>query len=317
MDFVERLGGVIISVTTDGFLTNIEDLEAKVIAKMEESVGEYAGVRELKIKELMAAEKRLKALTNGGAGGSAEGIKMSKKVRDLSKYREGGGDHTPCYLFLEFVKVRRFLTGNPNACALDVKESNPGVGVISWGTRGQLGLNSSLKAATGYQVKVTVTAAELLDKIASGFSSPGKEIGYVQSSLRSGIDVYKRGGHVTSVYRDQVFRLQYDNRRRLSVPENHPTKEILVGGEVVKILDMNDSILLSEPLKDRDDCKILRFISKQAKGGGNYSASTTRSKGTVYKKLIDLGVRQFIRGVYGGTLGIDRGDFPLYKDFLS
>jgi len=40
-------------------------------------------------------------------------------------------------------------------------------------------------------------------------------IEYIQTSLRSALDIVKRGGHVTRKYRDQKFSLLYDNRREI------------------------------------------------------------------------------------------------------
>jgi hypothetical protein len=42
-----------------------------------------------------------------------------------------------------------------------------------------------------------------------------KTLEFVQSRLRSASDIYKKGGHVTMLYRDQVFRMHFDNRRLL------------------------------------------------------------------------------------------------------
>lgn len=47
-----------------------------------------------------------------------------------------------------------------------------------------------------------------------------KEIEYINTSLRSGLDIYKHGGHVTRVYRDQRFRLFNDGRRCIVIPKD-------------------------------------------------------------------------------------------------
>ena len=42
-----------------------------------------------------------------------------------------------------------------------------------------------------------------------------RNIEFIQSSLRSALDIVKYGGHVTKKYKDQKFRLLYDNRREI------------------------------------------------------------------------------------------------------
>lgn len=49
------------------------------------------------------------------------------------------------------------------------------------------------------------------------FFSENKTIEYFQSRLRSAKDVYKNGGHVTMVYKDQQFRMHFYNKRVLEV----------------------------------------------------------------------------------------------------
>ena len=56
---------------------------------------------------------------------------------------------------------------------------------------------------------------ELLTLLEGCLKSEVKTIEYVQSSLRSASEIYKEGGNVTPKYRDQQFRMHYDNRRLL------------------------------------------------------------------------------------------------------
>jgi hypothetical protein len=55
----------------------------------------------------------------------------------------------------------------------------------------------------------------MLKSFISTMKTENKTIEFVQSRLRSASDIYKRGGHVTMVRRDQLFRMHYDNRRQL------------------------------------------------------------------------------------------------------
>jgi hypothetical protein len=58
-----------------------------------------------------------------------------------------------------------------------------------------------------------------------------KEIEYIQTRLRSATDIYKQGGHVTMVYKDQSFRLHYDNKRLLDVSKLKLNEEMLLDSE--------------------------------------------------------------------------------------
>jgi len=39
---------------------------------------------------------------------------------------------------------------------------------------------------------------------------------FIQSSLSSASDIYKKGGHVLQVFKDRRFSLDYDNKRRIT-----------------------------------------------------------------------------------------------------
>ena len=86
-------------------------------------------------------------------------------------------------------------------------------GIISWSTRGQLGLSSPIKAMTGYQA--TLPHLELV-KLVNDKMDSNKQINFVQFSLRSALDIFKDGGMVTPILSERIFNLKYDNRRLLS-----------------------------------------------------------------------------------------------------
>lgn len=88
-------------------------------------------------------------------------------------------------------------------------------GIISWSTRGQLGIGSPLKAMTGYQA--TLPRTELVPLIKTKMEGE-KSIVFVQFSLRSAKDVFKDGGHVTPLLTEKVFNLKFDNRRLITAP---------------------------------------------------------------------------------------------------
>jgi Ni/Co efflux regulator RcnB len=58
----------------------------------------------------------------------------------------------------------------------------------------------------------------MIDVFTETFKSESKTIEYIQSRLRSASDIYKKGGHVTMVYRDQQFRMHFYNKRVLEDP---------------------------------------------------------------------------------------------------
>jgi len=91
-----------------------------------------------------------------------------------------------------YYKARESLTGKGELLErkhFDVK------GLISWRTRGQLGLSGGIKAMTGYQQSESME--ELIPKIISYFNSPSKSLPFIQTSLRSAKEIYLGGGHTT------------------------------------------------------------------------------------------------------------------------
>ena len=216
LNSIQSLHGTVVSVTTDGFITNIEDLESLIS-------------------------------TN--------------------------------YLFSEFRSIRKFLS--EDGVGLEVKSS--GKGIIAWTTRGQVGIESKIIATTGLQRNVFPNKDELLEILSSTLLTESKSIEYIQTRLRSASDIYKRGGHVTMVYRDQKFRLHYDNRRVLILPHNHD-------------LGINPVLLDSNPLINISQGLNLRFISKLHKTS-LYSPFSIGVGKKVYTKHVDVAILNFIKGL--------------------
>ena len=156
---IQLLGGKAVSVTTDGYITNLKDLENEII-------------------------------TNPVCFGH-------------------------CYLLESFRKIRTFLSGDETS--LEIK--NISTGIISWTTRGQLGVGSNLRATTGFQnyAHSQEYLIELFSKTLdfNNNNNNSKDLEYVQTSLRSAVDILKTGGHVTRKYKDQRFSLVFDNRREI------------------------------------------------------------------------------------------------------
>lgn len=85
-----------------------------------------------------------------------------------------------------------------------------------------------------------------------------KTIEFIQSRLRSATDVYKQGGHVTKIYRDQQFRMHFDNKRVL-IPLNN-----------------NIGLMDSKPLNTVKHGENLRYISKLPKQNNTVNTPEVR-----------------------------------------
>jgi hypothetical protein len=209
------------------------------------------------------------------AGGKVVSVTTDGFITDLPELESKISNQ---YLFGEFKKIRLNLSGDD--IGLEVK--NSGTGIIAWTTRGQLGINSKIIATTGFQNK-NYYNTNLVPIFIDNLKSESKTIGYVQSRLRSASDIYKKGGHVTMVKKDQLFRMHYDNRRVLDWEPTIPsTVEVLV-----------DSI----PLDNVSHGKNLRAISKVYKQklyGKFLSINTQKS---VYNNIEEIAIRNFIRGL--------------------
>lgn len=189
----KHLRGKAVSVTTDGFITNLADLEELLL-----SLGDSENTF---LRAYRALREELTRVPN------EEGKE---------------GSYTP---------------GNPTA--LEIKTE--GVGVISWTTRGQAGIGSGIIATTGLQRKNynlynPLDKEEFIGLLEKTMNHDSHELEYIQRSLRSAKDISLRGGHVTSVYRDQIFRMQYDHRRKL---HDESVEGLFDSSPVLNVLEAN------------------------------------------------------------------------------
>jgi len=88
---------------------------------------------------------------------------------------------------------------------------------------------------------------------------------------------------VTRVYKDQMFRLQYDNKRLIIIPKGYENT-----------IDFSNILLDSIPVPNKEFSKTLRFLSKFHKQS-IYSKGTSSSSGNRYKNYIELAIRNFIK----------------------
>lgn len=124
---IPKLGGTVLSVTTDGFVTNIKDLESNLLS-------------------------------------------LNKKKNDIP-------------LFTLYRKLREDLSNNPEALENKKKAS----GMLSWATRGQLGIDADINATTGFQ-RSDYTKKELITHFKGVLASKEKEFEYIQTRLRGAKD---------------------------------------------------------------------------------------------------------------------------------
>jgi hypothetical protein len=238
------LGGKVVSVTTDGFITDLCDLETKML-------------------ELPLEERPL-----------------------LTKYQ-----------------TLRFELVGKSFC-LEVKKS--GRGVMSWSTRGQLGIGSLIKATTGFQ-STSYQQSELVSEFKKVLSSDNKQFEFVAKRLRGAKDVFSNGGHVQPIYKDQKFRMYYDNRRKI------------VDAAGYKGYDLSDKLLDSTPHTNASDALRARFVSKfPFTIPYNKQYSTPQIK-NVYSNYLEIGVRNFIKGFVAKEpmFGLTGTEFKTYTDLIN
>jgi hypothetical protein len=234
---IHSLGGKVVSVTTDGFITDVVDLELKMAGS---------------------------------------------------------------YLLSNYKVIRNDLSGNDQGLEL----KSEGIGVMAWSTRGQIGFNSKILATTGFQHKKYWDKRELFDVLEEVFKTDSRTIEYIMNSLRSASEVYKKGGHVTMKYRDQLFRMHFDNRRILSWETSIPNSiECLV-----------DSI----PVSDVKTGVCLRFVGSVVKKKlyGKYTNAGVRKK---YLSVEETAVRNFVKGVVSSPplFNLPTGCFSKSRDVLE
>jgi hypothetical protein len=141
-------------------------------------------------------------------------------------------------------------------------------------------------------------------KLLDCFRSEPKTLEYIQSSLRSATDIVKQGGHVTMKFRDQLFRLHFDNRRVL-------LWETTVPSTIEKLVD-------SRPLDNTSEGENLRCISRMYKTKlyGKYNTVTRPNK---YKNPGEIAVRHFLKGLLSSPpkFNLQTDAFCSYKDIIE
>ena len=238
LHLTHELGGKIVSVTTDGFITDIADLELKM-------------------------------------------MELPKEKRPLLEL---------------FRKIRSKLSDSSEAYEL----KNSGSGIISWCTRGQLGINSKIKATTGFQTK-GYNKKYLSGKFIE-IMSGNKEFEFIQQSLRGGNEIYKQGGQVVMQYKERSFKFFYDNRR---VVLENATPETLL-----------DSEPLTSVSQGKEYRELIKITDEKV-----YNKVLTKRGNKTYKNVLESAVRTFIKGLLQEKplFGLEnyKDNFKTYKDIIT
>jgi hypothetical protein len=125
-----------------------------------------------------------------------------------------------------------------------------------------------------------------------------KEFTFPEFRLRSPIDIFKQGGHVTQVYTDKTFSLLFDNKRLITNEEN-------------------SIILDSNPIKDNKHALLLR-TSKSLDRNKKYTQNTHVVANSKYSNYLELGVRNFIKFLLADKLNLNyKNNFDSYKDLVD
>ena len=288
LDKISKIKGGVISVTTDGFLTDVENLELKLIGEKTYFINRLKAL-ELKIKEdnkflfnnfdvikeelSVSEENRIISLLNKLKSSHFDLQGFIKLI--ISELNWEGEDS----LLKEYEKVRLDLCGDPSGSEIKKDDTE----MISVGTRIQIGRNT-ISALTGFQSR-NYNRKEVYDLIKDGIRNDDKCIAFTEKTLRSALEIYKKGGHVTQKYKDKLFRLQFDNKRLIVLPEDCKDTK-----------DFSNKMLVSVPVPDKDLCSNLRFLFKYDRQS-IYNKHTSTLSGNKYKNYTDMAIRNFLKGL--------------------
>jgi len=172
-----------------------------------------------------------------------------------------------------------------------------------------------------------------------------RSIEFLQTTLRSALEISKFGGHVTMKYEDRKFSLLYDNRRFIQddklleqLLENNTikmsfneTETEISKIELIKLSkrgyynnnsksDLTKSfkehlLLDSKPLKNSVSCFNLRKITSKIRVS-DYNQRTSVKIDTKYKNYSDIAIQNFIKGIYSKP-PIYSGIAESFKDYSS
>jgi len=163
-----------------------------------------------------------------------------------------------------------------------------------------LGIESKIIATTGFQH--FYTKDEMIKVFTDTIKTDSKTIEFILSRLRSATDIFKKGGHVTMEYKDQQFRMHFDNKRVIEVPE-------VIGDEY---------FLDSRPVDTITHGENLRFIGKLTKIK-QYTRYANKSNVVRYNNIEDLAINNFVKGLLAEPpmFNLNRSVLKKYKNILE
>ena len=154
----------------------------------------------------------------------------------------------------------------------------------------------------------------MLEVFTETFHTESKSIEYIQTRLRSAKDIFKHGGHVTMLFKDQQFRMHFDNKR------------LLISDSVISNSNSNsnsnpiEEILLdSKPLISVSQGENLRFISKLPKVKQYQKYSNTGIVANKYNQNEDLVIKNFVKALLTTPpmFKLHRVGLENYKDIVA
>jgi len=150
---------------------------------------------------------------------------------------------------------------------------------------------------TGYQ-KGSNKISDVYSKVSDVLLSKEKSFNFLTSRLRSAKDIYLKGGHVTMIFSDQIYRVMFDNKR------------------VILDKDLNVTLFESKPLKNVEEGKMLRYISKLPKTI-TYSKMSGSGNKNIYKSNEELMIRNFIKALLRDELNLNSKSFKNYNELVN
>jgi len=311
---ISILKGDVVSVTTDGFICNIENLEDKILESpktIKTLLSLYRDLRviltkesDIELNERLVESREIKS-------GEVIDIKSSEVIdidKNIDKNIDLDVDVKPVEIDVgvkpvksdELNPVKR-VEIDPRALELKTME---GEALLSWKTRGQLGVSGSIKAITGYQTK-SLSTSVLFDMFKNIIKTEGpKDIQFVMQRLLGALDVYKKDCDVMLVYFDSKYELSYDNKR------------CIIEADVIK--EDKSVFFDSKPWSSINEYGYLRYM-RSLNSKPVFNKSYIINSGNAYKEHIETSVRGFIMACVSknNRYGISNDKFNTYNDIIN
>ena len=160
----------------------------------------------------------------------------------------------------------------------------------------------------------------MLEVFTETFHTESKSIEYIQTRLRSAKDIFKHGGHVTMLFKDQQFRMHFDNKRLLISDSVISNSISISNSNSNSNSNPIDEILLdSKPLTSVSQGENLRFISKLPKVKQYQKYSNTGIVANKYSQNEDLVIKNFVKALLSTPpmFKLHRVGLENYKDIVA